>query len=157
MWCIPFIKTLVSLKTSFLKKFKFKKKKQTNKRGVTFHSLLVETHSLLVTCCKTTRYSLQNSLVTRCRSCSLQKITRYSLQNLLVTRCRSCLLHWKRNSTTGAFLWTFANFKNTYSVKNQRTAASENNIKILTNFLQFFTSSFLLWFKFDWIVTDLFD
>ena len=27
--------------------------------------------------------------ITRCRSCSLQKITRYSLQNSLVTRCRS--------------------------------------------------------------------
>ena len=60
--------------------------------------------------------SLQNLLVTRCRSCSLQKITcysfqknhslldtnfaryslqkitRYSFQNLLVIRCRSCSL-----------------------------------------------------------------
>ena len=35
------------------------------------------------------RYSLQNSLVTRGRSCSLQKITPYLLQNTLVTRCRS--------------------------------------------------------------------
>ena len=55
-------------------------------------SLLVEIHSLLVTRCKITRYLLQNSLVTRCRSCSLQKFTRYSLQNSLVTRCRSCSL-----------------------------------------------------------------
>ena len=47
---------------------------------------------MLVTRCKITRYSLQNSLVTRCRSCSLQKITRYSLQNSLVNRCRSCSL-----------------------------------------------------------------
>ena len=44
---------------------------------------------MLVTRCKITCYSLQNPLVTRCRSCSLQKITRYSLQNSLVTRCRS--------------------------------------------------------------------
>ena len=42
--------------------------------------------------CKESRYSLQNLLVTRCRSCSLQKITRYSFQNSLVTRCRSCSL-----------------------------------------------------------------
>ena len=49
------------------------------------------------------------------------------------------------------------NFKNTYSVENQETAASENNIKISINFLQFFTSSFSLWFKFDWTVTELFD
>ena len=55
-------------------------------------SLLVEIHSLLVTCCKITRYSFQNSLLTPCRSCSLQKITSYSLQNLLVTCCRSCSL-----------------------------------------------------------------
>ena len=57
---------------------------------------------------KITCYSLQNLLITRCRSCSLQKITcyslqkitryslqkitRYSLQNSLVTRCRSCSL-----------------------------------------------------------------
>ena len=46
----------------------------------------------LVTRCKITRHSLQNLLVTPCRSCSLQKTTRYSLQNPLVTRCRSCLL-----------------------------------------------------------------
>ena len=40
--------------------------------------------SLLVTCCKITRYLLQNLLVTRYRS--------YSLLNSLVTRCRSCSL-----------------------------------------------------------------
>ena len=55
-------------------------------------SLLVEIHSLLVARCKITCYSLQKSLVTRCRSCSLQKFTRYSLQNSLVTCCRSCSL-----------------------------------------------------------------
>ena len=48
-------------------------------RGVTFHSLLVTRWNWLVT-----RYSLQNSLVTRCK-----KITRYSLQNFLVTRCKT--------------------------------------------------------------------
>ena len=90
MWCIPFIKTLVSLKTSFLKKFKFKKKKQTNKRGVTFHSLLVETHSLLVTCCKTTRYSLQNSLVTRCKK---SLVTRCKICSLLVAEIACCKNH----------------------------------------------------------------
>ena len=54
---------------------------------------------------KFTRCSLLvvKSLVTRCRSCSLQKITRYSLQNLLVTRCRSCSLqkstyYWLQDS-----------------------------------------------------------
>ena len=67
--------------------------------------LLVQIHSLLVTRCKISRYSLRNSLVTRCRSCllqnvtcyslqsySLKKITRYSLQNSLATHCRSCSL-----------------------------------------------------------------
>ena len=43
--------------------------------------------------CRITRYSLQNSLVSRCcRSCSLQKITSYSLQNSLVTRCKKSLV-----------------------------------------------------------------
>ena len=46
----------------------------------------------LVTRCKIRSLLLQNSLVTRCRSCSLQKITRYSLQDFLLTRCRSCSL-----------------------------------------------------------------
>ena len=52
----------------------------------------------LITCCRScslqnnTRYSSQNLLVTHCRSCSLQKFTRYSLQSSLVTRCRSCSL-----------------------------------------------------------------
>ena len=67
--------------------------------------LLVQIHSLLVTRCKISRYSLRNSRVTRCRSCllqnvtcyslqsySLKKITRYSLQNSLATHCRSCSL-----------------------------------------------------------------
>ena len=62
--------------------------------------LLVEIHSMLVTRCKITSYALQNSLVTRCKSCSLQKVTcyslqkiaHYSLQNSLITRCRSCSL-----------------------------------------------------------------
>ena len=42
-------------------------------------SLLVEIHSSLITRCKITRYSLQNSLVIPCRSCLLQKITLHSL------------------------------------------------------------------------------
>ena len=61
----------------------------------------------LVTCCKKpvvtrwrssslqkkiTCYWLQNSLLTRCRSCSLQKITRYLLQKLLVTKIHSLLV-----------------------------------------------------------------
>ena len=54
--------------------------------------LLVKIHSLFVYCCNITCYSLQNSLVARYRSCSLQKITRYLFKNLLVTRCRSCSL-----------------------------------------------------------------
>ena len=53
---------------------------------------VVTFHSLLLSCCKITRYSLQSSLVTRCRSCSLQKITRYSLQKLLVAKNYSLLV-----------------------------------------------------------------
>ena len=65
----------------------------TFKRGVTFHSLFDETHSFLVARCKRSLVTLlQTSLVTRCRSCLLQKITRYSLQTSLVTRFRSCSL-----------------------------------------------------------------
>ena len=52
----------------------------------------------LVTCCKI--HSLlvaevircKNLLITRCRSCSLQKITRYSLQKLLVANIHSLLV-----------------------------------------------------------------
>ena len=51
--------------------------------------LLVKTHSLLVTRCENTRYSLKNSPVTCCRSCSLQKVTRYSLQKLLFAKNHS--------------------------------------------------------------------
>ena len=96
---------------------------------------------------KITRYSLQNSLVTRSRSCSLQKITRYSL---LVAEVASLFVTlWKRNSTTVLSCEFLRNFKDTYSVENQRTAASE----LFTVFyVRFFT---LIWFKFDWIVTEL--
>ena len=59
---------------------------------ITRGSLLVEIHSLLVTRCKITRYSLQNSLVTCCRSYSLQKFTRYSLQKLFVEKIHSLLV-----------------------------------------------------------------
>ena len=76
----------------------------TVKRGITFHSLLV-------TRCKIACCSLQNLLVTRCRSCllpkitrySLQKISRYSLRNSLVTRCRSCLLQKNHQLLVGKF------------------------------------------------------
>ena len=76
--------------------------------------MLVTCWNSLVTCCKITPYSLQNSLVTLCGGCSLEKttlylpvakftryslqklfvakLTRYSLQNSLFTRCRSCSL-----------------------------------------------------------------
>ena len=41
-------------------------------RGVTFHSLLVEIHSLLVTRCKITQIArCKKLLVTRCKICSL--------------------------------------------------------------------------------------
>ena len=55
---------------------------------------LVTCYLLKFTRCRTTRYSLQNLLVTCCRSCSLHKTTRYLLQKLLVsktslvTRCK---------------------------------------------------------------------
>ena len=122
-------------------------------RGVTFTRclLLVEIHSLLVTRCKITRYSLQKlivaknhsllagevarckkSLVTRCkiRSLLVQKLLVVKNHSLLVAevaRCKNSLVNrckirsllvaeveslfvtlWKRNSTTGAFLWIFA-------------------------------------------------
>ena len=54
---------------------------------------------------KITRYSLQNLLVTSCKSCSLQKFTRYSLQNSLVTRCRRCSLQkFTRYSLQNSFV-----------------------------------------------------
>ena len=55
-------------------------------------SLLVEIHSLLVTRCKITRCSLQNSVVTRCRSCPLQNslVTRSKIRLLLVAEVASC-------------------------------------------------------------------
>ena len=53
--------------------------------GVTFYSLLV-THS------KITRYSLENSLASRCRINSLQKFAHYSLQKLLVAKNHSLLV-----------------------------------------------------------------
>ena len=77
---------------SLIKNFSLILKQFSEAELFTRCSLLVEIHSLLLTHCKTTRYSLQNLFVTRCRSCSLQKITRYPLQNSLVTRCRSCSL-----------------------------------------------------------------
>ena len=82
--------------------------------------------------CKESRYSLQNLLVTRCRSCSLQNslVTRCKIRSLLVAEVASCknslatpckirslliaeveslfVTLWKRISTTGAFLWIFA-------------------------------------------------
>ena len=66
--------------------------------GVNFYSLLVEIHSLLVTRCKIRLLLVaevarcKKSLVTRCRSCSLQNITRYSLQKLLVAKNHSLVL-----------------------------------------------------------------
>ena len=129
-------------------------------------------HSLLVTRCKITRYSLQNSLitrckkslvtrckirsllvaeaarckkslVTRCRSCSLQKITRYSLQNITYSLQKWSQFLQLHEKVTPAKMFScefLRKFENTYSVEHLRTAASENNIKTSTNFLQFFTS-----------------
>ena len=125
-------------------------------RDVTFHSLLVTRwiHSLLVTRCKITRYLLQNSLVTRCRSCSLQKVTCYSLQKLLVAKNHSLLatkfarcslqkwshflqLYEKVTPPQVLSCEFLRNYKSTYSLEHLRTAASENNSKTSTNFLQF--------------------
>ena len=70
-------------------------------------SLLVEIHSLLVTCYKITRYSLQNLLVTHCKIRSLlvaevafcinhsllvAKYARYALQKLLVVKIHSLIV-----------------------------------------------------------------
>ena len=54
-------------------------------------------------CKKITRFSLQNSLVTRCRSWSPQILTRYSLQNLLVTHCWSCSLQKSHSLLSAKF------------------------------------------------------
>ena len=104
-------------------------------RDVTFHSLLVTRwiHSLLVTRCKITRYLLQNSLVTRCRSCSLQKVTCYSLQKLLVAKNHSLLA---------------TKFARCY----ERLL-----LKIISKHQQTFYSFLRQVFHFDWIVAELFD
>ena len=80
-------------------------------RGVTFHSLLVtrwnslvacfslQNHSLLVA--KLARYSLQKllvakkSLVTRCRSCSFQKITPYFTRGKIRALLVAEIARWK--------------------------------------------------------------
>ena len=56
-------------------------------RGVTFHSLLVTRWNSVVV-----RYSLQNSLVTRCKKSRVTRCRSCSLQNSLVTHCRTCSL-----------------------------------------------------------------
>ena len=55
---------------------------------------LVACYSFLITRCKITRYSLQNSLVTRCRSCSLQKsiLALCKIRSLLVAEIHSLLV-----------------------------------------------------------------
>ena len=53
--------------------------------GVTFHSLLV-------TCCKITRYSLQKLLVAKNHSLLVAKFARYPLQKLLVAKNYSLLV-----------------------------------------------------------------
>ena len=112
----------------------------------------VACYSLKFTCCSLLPVK---SLVTRCKILSLLVAEVARCKKSLVTRCK---IHSLLVAEVGSLyeketppqvlpcelLW---NFKNTYSVKNQRTAASENNIKISANLLlQFFTSSFLLWF-----------
>ena len=70
---------------------------KTSFRGVSFHSLLVTRWNSLVARCKICSLLVaevtpcKKSIVTRCRSCSLQKNTHCSLQNSLVTCSRSCL------------------------------------------------------------------
>ena len=58
----------------------------------TCSALLVEIRSLLITRCKITCYLLQNSPVTCCRSCFLQKITRYLFQKLLIEKIHLLLV-----------------------------------------------------------------
>ena len=55
---------------------------------------LVACYSFPITRCKITRYSLQNSLVTRCRSCSLQKsiLALCKIRSLLVAEIHSLLI-----------------------------------------------------------------
>ena len=141
-------------------------------RDVTFHSLLVTRwiHSLLVTRCKITRYLLQNSLVTRCRSCSLQKVTCYSLQKLLVAKnhsllatkfARCSLQKWSHflqlyEKVTPPQVFSFEslrNFKNTYSVEHYERLLP----KIISKHQQTFYSFLRQVFHFDWIVAELFD
>ena len=61
---------------------------------VTFRLLLFTCWNslVLVTHCKITHYSLQNLLVTRCSSCSLQEISCYSLQKFLIAKYHSPLV-----------------------------------------------------------------
>ena len=109
----------------------------------------------------------KKTILTRYRSCSLQKITCSSLQNLLVTRCRSCSLQKNHLLLVAKFArcllqkWShflqlyekvtppqvlscefLRNYKSTYSLEHLRTAASENNSKASTNFLQFLRQVF---------------
>ena len=51
-------------------------------------SLLVKIHSLLFTRCKITRYSLQKSLVTRCKNRSLLVAKNHLLLVAEVARCK---------------------------------------------------------------------
>ena len=113
---------------------------------------LVEIHSLLVTRCK-----IRSLLVAKYHSLLVAKFACYSLQKFLVANNHSLLFgkfgrfslqKWNHflqlyEKLTPALVFScelLRNFKNTYSVEYLRTAASENNIKTSTNFLQFFTS-----------------
>ena len=129
-------------------------------------------YSLKFTCCSLLPVK---SLVTRCRSCSVQKnnpnslqkllvaknhlflvakFARYSLQKnhlLLVAKFARCLLQkwshflqlYEKVTPPQVLSCEFLrNYKSTYSLEHLQTAASENNSKASTNFLQFLRQVF---------------
>ena len=69
------------------------------------------------------------SLVTRCRSCSLQKITRNSLSNSVAIRCRSCSLETLTCYTLQNCLLLFAEVAPCKkSLANRYEKTSETNV-----------------------------
>ena len=102
-------------------------------------SLLVEIHSLLVTCCKITRYLLQNSFVTRCKHspiarckirlllvvevarCKKSLVTRRKICSLLVAEvARSKYSHIARCKTRSLLVSEFARCKKSFVAKFDR-------------------------------------
>ena len=92
-------------------------------------SLIAKNHSLLAA--KLVRYSLQKFFAAKNHLLLVVKFARCSLQKW----SHFCSLKWlQHRSFSCNFL---RNFKNTFSVEHLPTAATEKNIKMSTDFLQF--------------------